>query len=111
MAGTGEPVRRWIRRGVRSVLAGLAAIGLAFTNLPLLVVAVVALALAPVPFLGLALVPWTMTLVRMRADLERRRASRTGVLVARPYHPPPERAAPGGWRRFQWTVTDPATWR
>jgi signal transduction histidine kinase len=96
---------------VRATLAALAAMGLAFTNLPLLVVAVGALALAPVPFLGLALVPWTMTLVRMRADLERRRASRTGVLVARPYHPPPERAVSGGWRRFQWTVTDPATWR
>ncbi len=72
---------------------------------------VVALALTPVPFLGLALVPWTMTLVRMRADLERRRASRTGVLVTRPYHPPPERAGAGGWQRFRWTVTDPATWR
>jgi signal transduction histidine kinase len=96
---------------VRSVLAGLAACGLAFTNLPLLVVSVIVLALTPVPFLGLALVPWTMRLVRMRADLERRLASRTGVLVSRPYHPEPERAVPGGWQRFRWTVTDPATWR
>jgi signal transduction histidine kinase len=102
---------RWVRRGVRSVLAGMAAVGLAFTNIPLLAVSVVALALTPVPFLGLALVPWTMTLVRMRADLERRLASRTGVLVTRPYHPPPERAVAGGWQRFRWTVTDPATWR
>src|SRR5947208_6404801 len=89
----------------------MAAAGLAFTNIPLLAVSVVALALAPVPFLGLALVPWTMTLVRMRTDLERRRASRTGVLVTRPYHPPPERAVAGRWQRFRWTVTDPATWR
>src|SRR5256885_8445021 len=89
----------------------MAAAGLAFTNIPLLAVSVVALALAPVPFLGLALVPWTMTLVRMRTDLERRRASRTGVLVTRPYHPPPQRAVAGGWQRFRWTVTDPATWR
>jgi signal transduction histidine kinase len=89
----------------------MAAMGLAFTNVPLLAVSVVALALTPVPFLGLALVPWTMTLVRMRSDLERRRASRTGVLVTRPYHPPPERAVAGGWPRFRWTVTDPATWR
>jgi signal transduction histidine kinase len=111
MAGTGERMGRWVRRGVRSVLAGLAAIGLAFTNLPLFAVSVVALALTPVPFLGLALVPWTMTLIRMRADLERRLASRTGVLVTRPYHPPPERAVAGGWQRFRWTVTDPATWR
>jgi signal transduction histidine kinase len=111
MAGTGERMGRWAQRGVRSVLAGMAAIGLAFTNVPLLAVSVVALALAPVPFLGLALVPWTMTLVRMRANLERRLASRTGVLVTRPYHPPPQRAIPGGWQRFRWTVTDPATWR
>src|SRR4051794_14847857 len=111
MSETGVRLVRWVRRGVRSVLAGLAAIGLAFTNIPLFAASVVALALAPVPFLGLALVPWTMTLVRMRTDLERRRASRTGVLVTRPYHPPPERAVAGGWQRFRWTVTDPATWR
>ncbi|MEN3608806.1 sensor domain-containing protein [Plantactinospora sp. ZYX-F-223] len=93
------------------MLSGMAGIGLAFTNLPLLAVSVVVLALTPVPFLGLALVPWTMTLVRMRADLERRRASRTGVLVTRPYHPPPDGAVAGGWQRFRWIVTDPATWR
>jgi signal transduction histidine kinase len=93
------------------VLAGLAAAGLAFTNVPLLAASVVVLALAPVPFLGLALVPWMMTLVRKRADLERRRASRTGAPVVRPYHPLPERAVAGGWQRFRWTVTDPATWR
>jgi signal transduction histidine kinase len=111
MAGTGVRMSRWVRRGVRSVLAGMAAIGLALTNIQLLVVSVVVLVLTPVPFLGLALVPWTMTLVRMRTDLERRRASRTGVLVTRPYHRAPERAVAGGWQRFRWTVTDPATWR
>jgi signal transduction histidine kinase len=92
-------------------LGGLAAAGLAFTNLPLFAASVIALALAPVPYLGLALVPWVTTLVRMRADLERRLASRTGVLIARPYHPVPEHDLPGGWQRFRWTVTDPATWR
>ncbi|WP_230414897.1 sensor histidine kinase [Micromonospora tarapacensis] len=102
---------QWIRRGVRAVLAGVAAIGLAVTNIPLLAVAVVALILIPVPFLGMALVPWAMALVRARVNLERRLASRTGVPVARPYHPRPERAVPGGWRRFRWIVTDPATWR
>lgn len=111
MAGTGVRMGRWVRRGARDVLGGMAAAGLAFTNIALLVVSVAVLALTPVPFLGLALVPWTMTLVRMRTDLERRRASQAGVLVARPYHPPPERAMAGGWQRFRWTVTDPATWR
>ena len=102
---------RWVGRRVRAVLAGLAATGLAITNLPLLAVSLAALVLAPVPFLGLALVPWVTTLVRMRADLERRLASNTGILIARPYHPAPARAVPGGWTRFRWTVTDPATWR
>ncbi|WP_204299632.1 sensor histidine kinase [Actinoplanes campanulatus] len=102
---------RGARRGVRGVLDAMAAVGLALTNIPLLAVAVVALVLTPVPYLGLALVPWTMTLVRKRTDLERRRASQTGVLVTRPYHPLPERAAADGWERFRWTVTDPATWR
>jgi signal transduction histidine kinase len=119
-AGTIRPVRmreagvrlgRWARHGVRSVLGALAAAGLAFTNLPLLIASMVALALAPVPFLGLALTPWVMTMVRMRADLERRRSSRIGVLITRPYHPPPERAVAGGWQRFRWIVTDQATWR
>ncbi|WBB54601.1 sensor histidine kinase [Verrucosispora sp. WMMD573] len=96
---------------MRSVLAGVAAIGLALTNFPLLVLSIVALALVPVPFLGMALVSWTTTLVRRRTDLERRLAAQSGVPLARPYHPPPERAVPGGWRRFRWTVTDPATWR
>ncbi|GAA0453061.1 histidine kinase [Actinoplanes capillaceus] len=96
---------------MRGVLDAMAAVGLALTNIPLLAVAVVALVLTPVPYLGLALVPWTMTLVRKRTDLERRRASQTGVLVTRPYHPLPERAAADGWERFRWTVTDPATWR
>ncbi|MEV6600080.1 sensor domain-containing protein [Actinoplanes sp. NPDC051346] len=111
MRVSGARLARWARRGVRGVLRGMAAIGLAFTNIPLLVVSVVALALTPVPFLGLALVPWAMTLVRMRTDLERRRASATGVLVTRPYLPPPDGAVAGGWQRFRWTVTDPATWR
>jgi signal transduction histidine kinase len=110
-ASTGVSPGRLAGRGARAVLAGLAAIGLAFTNLPLLVASAVVLALTPVPFLGLALVPWMMRLVQMRADLERRRASRTGVLVTRPYHPVPHDAVAGSWHRFRFTVTDPATWR
>jgi len=93
------------------VLDGLTAIGLAAANIPLLLLSVLALGLTPVPYLGLAMVPWTTNLVRLRTDLERRRASRTGVLVTRPYRPAPQRATKGGWRYFRWTVTDAATWR
>lgn len=111
MPVAGARVGRWARRGSRCVLAGMAAGGLALTNIPLFVASMLVLVLTPVPFLGLALVPWTMTLVRMRADHERRCASQIGVPVSRPYHPAPERAMAGGWQRFRWTVTDPATWR
>ncbi|WP_433086462.1 sensor histidine kinase [Dactylosporangium sp. CA-052675] len=111
VAATGVWMGRLARRGVGAVLAGLASVGLALTNLLLLVMALVALVLAPVPFLGLALVPWAMALVRVRTDLERRRACRARVVVARPYHPAPPGAVAGSWPYFRWTVTDPATWR
>ncbi|GAB1640015.1 sensor histidine kinase [Krasilnikovia sp. MM14-A1259] len=103
--------RWWIRNGLRAVAGGGYAAGLAITNLLLLALALVALVLVPVPFLGLALLPWVMSLVRMRAGLERRLAGRAGVAIARPYQPRPPRALPGGWQRFRWVVTDPATWR
>ncbi|RZU53909.1 signal transduction histidine kinase [Krasilnikovia cinnamomea] len=103
--------RSWARDGLRAVGGGAGTAGLAITNLLLVAVALVALVLIPVPFLGLALLPWVMTLVRKRADLERRLAARAGIAIARPYRPRPERALPGGWRRFRWIVTDPATWR
>ncbi|MEV6692200.1 sensor domain-containing protein [Micromonospora sp. NPDC051196] len=111
MAGPDERTYEWARRGVRAVLAGLAAIGLALANVALLGVSLLALVLVPVPLLGMALVSWTTTLVRKRADLERRRAAWAGVPVPRPYRSPPERGIAGGWRRFRWIVTDPATWR
>jgi signal transduction histidine kinase len=104
-------VRRWLLDGVRAVLRGLASVGLAVTNLPLFAASMVALVLAPVPFLGLALLPWVTALVRMRANLERRLASRSGIFIDQPYHPAPENALPGGWKRFRWIASDPATWR
>jgi signal transduction histidine kinase len=107
----GMETRSWVRDGLRAIAGGIYAIGLSITNLPLLAVSLVALALSPVPFLGLALLPWVTDLVRMRANLERRLAGRAGIAIACPYHPPPERALPGGWKRFRWIATDPATWR
>jgi signal transduction histidine kinase len=108
---TDQPIRAWAGRGVRAVLRGGAAVGLAITNLPLFGASLVALVLSPVPFLGLALTPWVTVLVRKRADLERRLAGRSGVLIRSPYLPAPPGALPGGWLRFRWIVTDPATWR
>jgi signal transduction histidine kinase len=108
---TDDQALRLVSHGVRAALRGGAAVGLAITNVPLLVVTVVALALTPVPFLGLALVPWVTALVRKRVSLERRLAARAGVPIARPYQPEPVGALPGGWQRFRWIVTDPATWR
>jgi len=103
--------RSWVREGLRAIAGGIFAVGLAITNLPLFAMSLVALALSPVPFLGLALLPWATNLVRMRANLERRLAARAGIAVDCPYEPPPPRALPGGWKRFRWIATDPATWR
>jgi signal transduction histidine kinase len=103
--------RDWVRDGLRAVGRGIMAVGLSVTNVPLFALFVVALVLSPVPGLGMMLLPVTTTAVRFRADLERRLASRGGVLIASPYRPAPANARLGGWKRFRWIMTDPATWR
>ncbi|MGX6605777.1 sensor histidine kinase [Micromonosporaceae bacterium Da 78-11] len=103
--------RDWVRDGLRAVAFGVLSIALAITNIPLFVLFVVALALTPVWGIGLFLLPFVASAVRYRADLERRLAARFGLVIASPYRPRPEKALPGGWRRYKWVVTDPATWR
>jgi signal transduction histidine kinase len=98
--------RDWVRDGLRAVVGGVVAIGLAVAGLPLFPLFILALALCWVP----GVLPATTNLVRFRADLQRRLAARFGVAIARPYRPAPE-----GWRvgvrRVRWILTDPATWR
>jgi signal transduction histidine kinase len=53
--------------------------------------------------------PAVTQLVRVLTDLERRLAGRAGIPIPRPYRPEP--VAGNLWRRFQWMLTDPATWR
>ena len=103
--------RDWVRDGARAVAGGALAIVLAVTNLPLVVFFVVALALTPVWGVGFVLLPLVTSLIRVRADLARRLAAGEGVVIAQPYRPRPERAPPGGWRRYRWILADPATWR
>jgi signal transduction histidine kinase len=101
----------WVHAGLRSVAGGVFAVGLCLLNLPIFVLWLVALALSPVPGLGMMLLPALTSVVRWRADLERRLAARAGVLIARPYSPVPQKVGFGGWRRLRWIFTDPATWR
>lgn len=103
--------RDWVRDGLRAVGFGVLSIALGVANLPIFVLFVVALALTPVWGIGLFLLPFVASLVRARADLERHLAGRYGVPIRSPYRPRPEKALPGGWRRYKWVVTDPATWR
>jgi signal transduction histidine kinase len=103
--------RDWIRDGFRAVLGGLIAIPLAALNLALFVLSVVTLVLTVVPGLGMVLFPLVTRLVRLRADIARRSAAKSGVTIRRPYRPAPERALLGGWRHYKWILTDPATWR
>ncbi|WP_127501623.1 sensor histidine kinase [Actinoplanes solisilvae] len=107
----GVETRDWLRDGLRAVGSGLLSIVLAILNIPLFVLFVVSLVLTPVLGLGLAAVPAVTALIRARAELARRLATRSGVSIARPYRPRPERMAPIGWRRYKWIITDPATWR
>jgi signal transduction histidine kinase len=108
---TDERARRWAWDGLRAMRDGLAVVGLSLANVPLVALTLVALLLTPVPLVGLAAMQLVTALVRMRADLHRRLSARAGVPIARPYRPMPERTMPGGWARWRWIMTDPATWR
>jgi signal transduction histidine kinase len=103
--------RDWVRDGLRAIGGGVIAIGLSVMNIPLFVFFVVALALGPIPGLGMFLLPVATSAVRFRADLERRLASGGIVHISRPYRPLPENSRLGGWKRYRWILTDPATWR
>jgi len=107
----GMETRAWVREGLHAVAGGLFAVVLALINFPLVVLWLLGLILTPVLGIGLVVLPLVTWLVRRRADLERTLAARSGVLIARPYAPPPERARVGSWRRYRWILTDPATWR
>jgi signal transduction histidine kinase len=98
--------RDWVRDGLRAVVGGIAAIGLAAVSFPLVPLFIVALMLCWVP----GVLPAMTTVVRFRADLQRRLAARFEVSIARPYRPVPQ-GWPVGVRRVRWILTDPATWR
>jgi signal transduction histidine kinase len=106
---SGRPVRRWARRGLRASTEGLVAVPLALGGLAVLLLTVLSLILVVVPGVGLLVFSGVTQLVRVLADLERRAAGRSGVPIPRPYRPEPVDGIL--WRRFQWMVTDPATWR
>jgi signal transduction histidine kinase len=105
----GRPVRHWAGRGLRATLDGLVAVPLALGNLAALVLIVLSLIVVVAPGVGLLVFSAVTQLVRVLTDLERRAAGRNGVPIVRPYRPEP--VAGNLWRRFQWMLTDPATWR
>ena len=100
-----------IRLGLRAIAQGVFVLGLSLLNVPVLVLWLCGLVLCPVPVVGADLLAVTTTVVRWRADLERRLAGRTGRPIRRPYLPPPDRTALGSPRWVRWIITDPATWR
>jgi len=100
-----------LRAGSSAVADGLLATVLGMLNLPVLALWLTGLVLSPVPVLGTDLLAVTTTVVRWRADTERRLAARAGVPIRRPYLPAPDRAELGTRRWLRWIITDPATWR
>ncbi|MET0228018.1 MAG: sensor domain-containing protein [Actinomycetes bacterium] len=106
-----EQLSDFVWRGVRAIGAGALSLLFAVLNFPLFLIWLASLLLCLVPGLGQVVLPLTTKLVRARADLERRRAAKRGVLIARPYARPPRNSYPGGWRRFRTILQDPATWR
>jgi len=104
-----RPVRRWAGRGLRAAADGLVAVPLALGSLAALVLTVVSLVVVVAPGVGLVAFSGVTQLVRVLTDLERRAAGRSGVPIPRPYRPEP--VAGNLWRRVQWMLTDPATWR
>jgi signal transduction histidine kinase len=100
-----------VRAGLRATADGLFATGLALLNVPVLALWLAGLVLSPVPVLGTDILTVVTTVVRWRADLERRLGARAGLPIRRPYIPAPARAEPGTRRWLRWIITDPATWR
>jgi signal transduction histidine kinase len=104
-------IRVRVRAGLRATADGLFATGLALLNVPVLALWLAGLFLSPVPVLGTDILTVTTTVVRWRADLERRLSARAGLPIRRPYSPAPDRAELGTRRWLRWIITDPATWR
>ncbi|GAA4713138.1 sensor histidine kinase [Phytohabitans rumicis] len=81
----------------------------------LLVLSIVSLSLISVFGVGILLFPLVVVAVRALANERRRLAKQwTGVEIPVPYRPRPPMepiGVVGGWQRFRWMVTDPATWR
>jgi signal transduction histidine kinase len=103
--------RRRVRTGLSATADTVFAVGLALLNAPVLGVWLLGLVLSPIPVLGTDLFAVTTTVVRWRANLERRLCTRAGLPVRRPYRPPPDRNEMGTRRWLRWIITDAATWR
>ncbi|WP_250008162.1 histidine kinase [Actinoplanes sp. M2I2] len=97
--------------GMTATADGVFAIGLGLLNPVVLAIWVIGLVLSPIPALGPEMLGVATTVVRWRADLERRLSTRAGVPIRRPYLPPPAGAEVGSARWLRWIITDPATWR
>jgi signal transduction histidine kinase len=100
-----------VSAGMSATADGLFAIGLAPLSAAVLALWLVGVMLSPIPVLGPELLAVTTTVVRWRADLERRLSTRAGLPIGRPYLPAPAGAEVGSRRWLRWIVRDPATWR
>ncbi|WP_307801704.1 sensor histidine kinase [Actinomadura violacea] len=109
-----ELLRKYWRRALSctlpSLLRGVLQIVVAFAvNLPLFIVAVLAIAFIPLG-VGVVLVPEVFRAIRSVADQQRTWAAEwSGVKIPVPYRPEP--AGLGPFRRLGRLLADPASWR
>jgi signal transduction histidine kinase len=97
-----------VRRALLAAPRGLSLSVLSILGGPIVLVAVLALALTPAG-IGLVAAPAALLAAREIADLFRAHAHDwSGVVIQRPYRPRP---ASGPLRTLRWLLTDPATWR
>jgi signal transduction histidine kinase len=104
-------LRHRLLAGLSATADSLFAAVLAALNVPVFLMWAAGLLLSPVPMLGADLLGVSLTVVRWRADLERRLGARAGVTIRSPYHRQPDEAEVGSRPWLRWIITDPATWR
>src|SRR6185437_1255052 len=108
----GQRAGSWLGRGFVASGRGIVLTGLILAEAAMLGALSLAVASAALGF-GLLLIPGVVLAARALASTVRHLAGQwCDVPIGIPYRRPPRDEGNAGlWRRYQWLLTDPATWR